>query len=402
MEQFKKLLKTENSDLAWLLRLGLQGVLTQLQEGLKEKLTDPGRNTCEEVIEELNQLLQEKDNQEIASLPREDTSNFNEVLAPAQQDLKEVFVEVQDTPSSTRELKLSNLLSAFLTDPELSKYIGEDQFNTTNDNSNDADLWHEMQRLLLRVPEPLAKSWRDRSLKLAAEVGAKKVEAIEDKQWLEELPFIRNEPLYSGLKEAVEAKGFCLSDRVGLDERLTREKLEDQELKFLGGVVSICLKFIELDPCLHHALKSVERFGVRSLQLEEQKSKYIKELSDRFQRVLATHNHSDPTQALRARLDLDEAIHSLVYLPPADRFSWWGKLQQESRRALDPLVERARKAGYNVLIRPLWGPYGDVYRSSKDDLELKVGGVRGEVLANLRIYAKINEEVLPGRVLFSS
>jgi hypothetical protein len=91
-----------------------------------------------------------------------------------------------------------------------------------------------------------------------------------------------------------------------------------------------------------------------------------------------------------------------VYLPTSDRYSWWGKLQLEARRTLDPAIERARKAGYQVQIRPLWGTYADIFNWSKDDLQLDIGGVRGEVSACLRVYAKINDEVLPGRVLFRS
>jgi len=41
---------------------------------------------------------------------------------------------------------------------------------------------------------------------------------------------------------------------------------------------------------------------------------------------------ADPVATLRAWIDLDEAIHSLVFVPPAERYSWCGKLQQESRR----------------------------------------------------------------------
>ena len=52
--------------------------------------------------------------------------------------------------------------------------------------------------------------------------------------------------------------------------------------------------------------------------------------------------------------------------------------------------------------RPLWGPYADVRAFSKDDLELDNGGIQGEVLACLRVYAKINDEELKGRVLFRS
>ena len=198
-----------------------------------------------------------------------------------------------------------------------------------------------------------------------------------------------------------------MSDQIDFDPRLKIVN-SDTENIFLGKLVSICLKFIDTDPCLHHALKSVDRFGVRSLQIESEKFKYIAALVERFQRVqlssdkLGEHARSerDPITALRAKLDLDEAIHSLVYLPPVERYSWWGKLQQEARRTLDLAVAKAREAGNQVQIRPLWGTYADIYTYSKDDLRLENGGIPGEVSACLRVYAKINDEILPGRVLF--
>ncbi len=70
---------------------------------------------------------------------------------------------------------------------------------------------------------------------------------------------------------------------------------------------------------------------------------------------------------LRAWIDLDEAVHSLVFVPPSERYSWWGKLQQESCRGLKRVVEQAMGAGYNVRIKQLSGLYADICASSKDD-----------------------------------
>ncbi|MEN2383518.1 MAG: hypothetical protein KA716_32185 [Gloeotrichia echinulata DEX184] len=39
---------------------------------------------------------------------------------------------------------------------------------------------------------------------------------------------------------------------------------------------------------------------------------------------------------------------------------------------------------------------------SKDNLRLQFGGNPGDVVACLRVYAKINEQEFPGRVLFRS
>ncbi|MDF5715969.1 MAG: hypothetical protein PUP93_19305 [Rhizonema sp. NSF051] len=373
MLNFNKLLEIENSNLAWVLRLGLHGLQTQLQQALLTATTDPGNNACEELLRELEAVLEPISPQESAR--REDNFSWEDLLEPAEG-----------------EPQLTHLGKALLADRELMNYIGQYQFYSTND----ADYWHEMQRLLLRVPDKIAHTWQERILVAVGIEGA-----VEDEQLTEFLPFTRHESLYPGLKGKMKATGLCLSDKVEFDQRLMVET-QGGELDFLAGVVSICLKFIELDSSLHHAFKSVDRFGVRSLNSESEKSKYITTLINRFRRVQATADNADLAIALRARLDLDEAIHSLVHLPPCDRYSWWGKLQQEARRTLDVVLERAREAGISVQMRPLWGTYADVYTYSKDDLQLDIGRVRGEVSACLRVYAKINDEVLPGRVLFRS
>ncbi|NMG10861.1 hypothetical protein [Brasilonema sp. UFV-L1] len=387
MQHLSKLLKTDNSNLAWVLRLSLQGLRTQLQEALKTATPDPGSTACQELLRELDLLLEEAFPQETLSeetvLSSKENSSWEDILEPVTNEFKN---ELKD------ELELKQMSEALLSDRELSNYIGDYQFLSTNDS----DLWNEMQRLLLRVPEKIAHVWQEQILIDASQIGARK-----DEQAHLLLPFIRNEHIYPGLIGKIQATGLYLSNQVDFEPRLIVEK-RDEELYLLAGVISIYLKFIELDSSLHHALKSVDRFGVRSLNDEREKSKYITALIDRFRRVQTTADNVDPVVALRARLDLDEAIHSLVYLPCADRYSWWGKLQQEARRTLDSVVEKARYAGYYVQIRPLWGTYADVFNWSKDDLQLDIGGVRGEVSACLRVYAKINDEVLPGRVLFRS
>jgi hypothetical protein len=378
MQHLSKLLEIEDSQLAWVLRLGLHGLRTQLQEALKQATTDPGNSACQELVRELDQLLQPQKSKVIIPPTPHTPPTWEEVLEPIQLELSE-------------EQKLKHIADALLADQELLQHIGAYKFHS----NNDVDLWNEIQRLLLRVPEKLAHTWCECILAEASQLGA-----LEDKLAVQQIGFSRNEHIYSGLQGSVYATGLCLSNQVGFDPRLQVEK-RGGELDVLAGIVSVGLKFIDIDTCLHHALKSVDRFGVRSLNSESEKSKYVTALLDRFQRVLTTTD-ADPAIALRARLDLDEAIHSLVYLPPCDRFSWWGKLQQEARRTLDSVVEKARDAGYQVQIRPLWGTYADIYTWSKDDLQLNIGGVPGEVSACLRVCAKINDEVIPGRVLFRS
>jgi hypothetical protein len=176
-----------------------------------------------------------------------------------------------------------------------------------------------------------------------------------------------------------------------------------EELRPLGCAVALALYFSERDSHnLHHALKSVDPFGVNPLSDQEQRQRYTTELLYRLQRVVDRES-GPPADALWARIDLDEALGSLLYLPPVNReTSWWGRLQQELRRGLDRAADRARQAGVKVQLQPLWGLYAKVCDRSSGDLEIDSGYPPGEVVASLRLFAQVNQEAIPGRVLHRS
>jgi hypothetical protein len=231
---------------------------------------------------------------------------------------------------------------------------------------------------------------------------AQKVGAIKDNSDLYELPFIRDEVIYPGLKGTVKAKGLRLSKQALLNSEIAQSN-ESGDLYLLAGFLNFYMKFIDIEPDLYHALKSIFGFDVISLHSKpEQRSQYLEALSDRFLRTQKAEENGDPLSTLRAWIDMDEAIHSLLFVPPAERYSWWGKLQQESRRILKKIADRAINAGYDVRIRQLSGLYADICTFSKDDLQLDCGGVPGEVLTCLRVYARINQEESLGRVIFRS
>lgn len=373
MQHIDKLLVTENSNLAWILRLGLLGLRTQLQQARNQAVVaDPGIENCDALLRELDLMLEPN------------SSVKPSVAKPLQWE--DVFEPVGS------DFQLTSFVVTIKNDPELKKYIGEYEF----ESDSDGDLWNEIQRLFLRLPERLALTWHKRLQEILPTLDTQ-----EDSQTRKLLPFTRSELIYPGLTGKIQTSGLALSDKIAIAPQLLKpQSSRDTDIDFLAAVVSTCLKFIQLDTQLFHVLKSVDRFGIRPVHTEPERSKYATALIERFRRVQSTTHSADPATALRARLDLDEAIHSLVYMPPCDRYSWWGKLQAEVRRTLDPVIERTRNAGYQIQIRPLWGTYADVYTWSKDDLQINWVGVPGEVAACLRVYAKINDEVLPGRVLF--
>jgi hypothetical protein len=361
MQHLRQLLDLENSELAQVLRFSLYGLEAALQQAQKTYPQDPGSQVCEKVLQELHNLLQ-----------------------PA---------PISPPPSVTGELKLTHLREAFNADPELNACLG----NAPLQSQTDADLWNEIQRKLLRVPENLATVWQQRSLELVQAVGA-----VPDTNHLYELPFIRDEVIYPGLTGAVQARGLCLSQKAFLNSAIGR-KYPDGDSHLLAGFLFLYHTIIQIESDLYHALKSVFSFDIVPLQSKpEQRNLYLEALSDRFQRVQKAEENTDILLSLRAWIDMDEAIHSLVFVPPGDRYSWWGKLQQESRRFLKKIAEKAIKAGHKVQIKQLSGIYADICSFSKDDLQLDYGGTPGEVLTCLRVYARINQEEIPGRVIFRS
>ncbi|MDM3844378.1 MAG: hypothetical protein PT116_04850 [Aphanizomenon gracile PMC638.10] len=370
MQNLHKLLTIENSELAKILRFNLYGLAATLTKANQEYPFDAGCQICEELLQELHQLLE--------PVPFPDPRLLQEV-----GDLKQLEL--------TNELKLLKLKEIFNNNSELNSYLG----NSHIQGQTDAEIWNEIHRKLLRVPEDVAISWRHKALELAQEAGA-----VVDNINLDELPFVRDEIIYPGLSGTVQAKGLCLSQTALINSEISQTHLADN-LYLIAGFLLLYIKFIEIDPDLHHALKSVFSFDVVSLSAKlEQRHQYIDALSDRLHRIQKIDENTDIILSLCAWIDMDEAIHSLVFIPPAERYSWWGKLQKESRHLLKKAADKAVKAGNEVRLKQLSGLYADVCEFSKDDLQLDCGGNPGEVLTCLRVYAKINQQQYPGRVIF--
>ena len=137
----------------------------------------------------------------------------------------------------------------------------------------------------------------------------------------------------------------------------------------------------------------------------DERKKYIEALKDRFQLTITAQESGDLLKILKAWIDIDEAINSLVSKEPAaDSDFWLGKLKKRSRRILsEKAKEAAQKNNYEVRIRELSGVYADIHKlSSNFDIRLKEGGIPGEVQACLRVYARINQEEFLGRVIYRS
>jgi hypothetical protein len=366
-EPLAALLRRPDSRAAQALRWGLHGLRAALQAALPDVGADAGGDDLRAVLAELVALL----DQDQAAAPTLPASGPAARLPDAGGD----------------GLRLPGLARAVAEDQRFQSELRRRPVRTGDDD----EIWNDVQRLMLRVPAATAEAWRRRCLDFAAEAGAR-----PDGPATAALPLAADEVLYPGLAGAVRAAGLRSSPAARLDPRVAAPG--DAGLRPLAGVVSACLWFVENDPHLFHCLKGVFRFGLTPLT-GEQRERYISELLRIWERVRA--GGPGVKDRVKARLDLDEAIHSLVYQPPAAPGSWWGRLQAQARATLFAARDQATQAGCPVHLQALGGSFAEINRLAPDSLQVDFGPP-GDVCACLRVWARVDGEELKGRVLYRS
>jgi hypothetical protein len=371
-EPMALLLARPDSRAAQALRWGLCGLRAGLQAALAEVPPDDGSEQLRALLAELDPLLL-----------AEGHVGANLMLAGA------------GDAQATHLPRLLPLARAVVED---GRFQAELRRQPLREDGDDV-IWNDVQRLLLRVPAYLADEWRRRARQLAEQAGAR-----VDVSAAATLPLGRDETIYPGLAGAVQATGLWSAASAAPDPRVGPADGED--LGVLAGAVTTCLWLIDNDGGLYHCLKGVFRFGIPPLT-GEQRERYMAELLRLWERVRATAREGgtpDRQQlrdALRTVVDLDEALHSLVYQPLAAPDSWWGKLMGQSRDVLLRLRERAVAAGCPAQVQVLGGSFADINRLAPDSLQVDFG-VPGEVSTCLRVWARIDGEELKGRVLYRS
>jgi len=360
------------------LRWGLHGLRAALLAAREEAPEAAGANNLRDLLADLDMLL---------SAGARSSARADPVL-PTDASADRLSTQT----GNSADPRLLPLVRALAEDSRLRADLSA--------GSSDDETWNDIQRLLLRLPAALAGEWQQRCLEHIQKIGAQ-----ADESRTAALPLLHDELIYPGLTGAIVAQGLRSDAGAVLDPRV--KPPAESGLRFLAGVVSTCLWFTGHDPLLCHCLKDVFRFGITPLA-DGQRERYVSELLRRWERVIA--GRAEPSgggsrpwfkERLRELLDLDEAIHSLVYQPLAAPDSWWGRLLSEARDTLLQARDPAAAAGCPVHLQVLGGSFGDINRLAPDSLQVDFG-IPGEVAVCLRVWARLDGEEIKGRVLYRS
>ncbi|MFD5697284.1 hypothetical protein [Streptomyces lasiicapitis] len=285
------------------------------------------------------------------------------------------------------------------------------------DVSDTAALWHWFHLTLLRLPSPHAAQWRARARQLPMVAGDPGGELWDEWRALDggqvllpPLPRLGVSGVRLSRAGSVAPWAMAAAEAgeqpSGEGSGRHRDPRTTPALGDPRSPLSVCVilagwvaELTALDGQLHHCLENVAHRGVVPLRETEHREAYRHELAQRIGRL--ARQTPDSAAELRAALAVDEALCSVLHLPPAAPGSWWAQLAETSQRAVLELRRRVRDNGADVAVEVLAPSYREARRrTGGNDIPLDAGGRKGQVLAGLRLWARIEGRELPGRVVY--
>jgi hypothetical protein len=271
---------------------------------------------------------------------------------------------------------LGSLAEAAEADPRLRGEIGP----VSLPRADDAGIWAALHWHLLRASEEVAREWRGKAARAAEAAGARVVPATAPGP-----PLPATEELVPGLAGAIVAPGLRGAGPAAADP-----------LAVVATAAAACAWFAGSNlPGLRHALRSVRLFEVVPLEPPGHAAAYQAEVDRRREVLLAAARTPGP-ELLKALLDVDEAVQSLLPWPPPAAGSWWGRWRRQAR---DAVRDARRAANLSGQIRLLAGRFSEIHQLTADNLPVEYG-TPGEVVVCLRQHATVGGEELKGRVLY--
>lgn len=366
----------ERSRIAGIARSGLVGLRAMLAEAVQRFPQDPGSQSAADVISRLDELLGAGDGRGL--VPGERTTGP---------------VPVRAVPPG-QQAGLTDLVAEFTADPAVAACLDEQSIAGLGMGEGADPAWRALHLCLLRLPGQAAARWRARA---AALPGTAKTVPEEWRDLPGERETVIVPPWTApGYRTAPQAPADDeVLDALGLHPGTSHAASEAAELARLG---SLLLDLTGLDENLVLALESALYQGVRRLD-GELRQRYRTDLLGRLREYARTAAGS--TARLGALLDIDEAVNSLTHRPPPPATSWWEQVRQQSRHLVDRSADALKNKGADVEVLPLSLRYREVRDlTSGNDVASRIGGEPGDVLACLRLWARIDGKTLPGRVMY--
>ncbi|SFM91287.1 hypothetical protein SAMN04487980_1007188 [Streptomyces sp. cf124] len=303
-----------------------------------------------------------------------------------------------NAPSADPEL--SSLAGELVNSPEAVDYLGPAQLPAGADTPA---LWRWFQLTLLRLPAAQVTMWRARAERLAVAepAGARWTEwAALDREQVVLPPLPRFGAAGVRLGPRAGAAPWAL-DAAGIEDIAPADGESRSPAQVWAVLASWVAALAELDDQAHHCVESLTHRGALPLADPGHRRAYQQELALRLGRLAVRREADDPSAELQTALAVDEALCSVVHLPPAAPGSWWAQIAETSQRAVLDVRRRARAHGADVAVEVLAPSYREARRrTGGNDIPLDAGGRKGQVLAGLRLWARIDGRELPGRVVY--
>ena len=258
--------------------------------------------------------------------------------------------------------------------------------------------WESFHFALLRLPERLRERWADRAVRSipCASTG-------DGEKFRPEWSDLPGQPEVLIPPAAFACRGVRMSSQAPVEPEVASALAAidldaDPDAKELAELVTLVLAMARLDPHLVVCLQSVLFHGSRPIDAGLH-AKLRADLLGRL-REYARAEPGSPS-ALRALVNLDEALNSVTHRPPAAQRSWWVRLGMRSRQLVERRAAQLRERDIDAEVVTLLLGYRDVRdQTTGDDVPTHAGGRPGDVLACLRVWSRIEGRVSPGRVLY--
>jgi hypothetical protein len=383
VDHLRELCAQPESELGRVARIQVEGLRATLQALLEVHPGDPAAAACEGALAELTELAAPPGPQPITR--------------PGLQGRREA------TGSERAEHQLAALAAELAASTEARDYLGS---AAPPSNATAAALWRWYHLALLRMPIARAGEWRLQAEELDIARHHKTAYEASDAHWLD-LPLLPRQeeavllpPLTAaGVTGVRLSKAGTLADWAAKAAGLDRLQRIAHSLTEQAAVMGTWIaQLAEMDDQLNHAVESLAVRDLRPLQSPRERQSYVDELARRLAR--AADQSAVPGEQLRAAVALDEALRSVIHVPPAADKSWWAMIGRTSERLVLALYQQLRGEGNDVSVEVPGAMYSEARRQTSNDIALGIGGEVGQVLADLRLWARIQGKEYRGRVVY--